>query len=69
MVSLSAAFDPGGMPDGAGIAVRAWNMMNGAIDWQALPIVSEVLGVSDQEQFIYELLAVRDYQRKQNSNV
>lgn len=51
---------PGECP--APLAVRAWNMMGG-LDWSALPIVAERLGVADIEFWLDELLAIRDFQR------
>lgn len=44
------------------MAVRAWNIMGG-IDWAALPIVCELLGVDDPEQLIYQLVTLRDHGR------
>lgn len=40
-------------------------MMNG-IDWAALPIICDVLGVSDPEMLIFHLLAIRDNQVETN---
>lgn len=56
---LSNAFESGTPPEGAGISVQAWNIMGGAIDWQALPIVAEILGVEDIEMLITHLIAIR----------
>jgi len=39
----------------------AWNMMEG-IDWQAIPIVTELFGIKDVESFITQLLTIRKYQ-------
>lgn len=50
---------------GGDLAVRAWNLMGG-LDWQALPIVAEILGIAEIEPFIARLLAIRDWQRKQS---
>ena len=38
-------------------------MMNGALDWNALPIVCDLFGVKDPDIFIHELLAIRDHLR------
>lgn len=37
--------------------------MGGALDWAALPLVAELLGVEDVERLITELAAIRDFQR------
>lgn len=37
----------------------------GGIDWAALPIVCEMLGVSDVEVLITQLVAIRDHQNKE----
>lgn len=34
--------------------------MMGGLDWNALPIVCEILGIDDMEIFIMQLLALRD---------
>lgn len=34
----------------------------GGIDWSALPIVIDLLGVSDPEPLITQLVAIRDHQ-------
>lgn len=36
----------------------------GGLDWTALPIVAELLGVDDIERFTLQLIAIRDYQRE-----
>jgi len=38
--------------------IKAWNWMGG-IDWAALPMVCEILGV-DMEMMIVQLTALRD---------
>lgn len=42
-------------------AVLAWNMMGGALDWSALPLVSAVLSVDDMEILIRQLCLIRDF--------
>lgn len=42
--------------------MQAWNIMGG-IDWQALPIVVDMLGISDPENLIYQLVTLREHQR------
>jgi len=44
------------------VAVRAWNLMGG-LDWAALPIVLEMLGVEDPEPVIHQLILLRDHGR------
>ena len=36
-------------------------MMDGQIDWQALPIVCGVLGIKDPETFLYQLIEIREF--------
>lgn len=36
----------------------------GGIDWAALPIVCEMLGIQDVETLIVQLVAIRDHQNK-----
>ena len=42
------------VPDTARAAMQAWNIMGG-LDWQALPIVVDMLGISDPEDLILQL--------------
>jgi len=35
----------------------------GGLDWAALPIVAEMLGIEDTETLIVQLVAIRDHQR------
>lgn len=37
--------------------------MGGALDWAALPLVAEVLGVVDVERLVVELATIRDFHR------
>ncbi len=39
--------------------------MAGSIDWAALPIICELLGVSDPEMLIGQLVLIRDAQTKE----
>jgi len=34
------------------------------IEWDALPIVAEMLGITDIELFITQLVSIREHQRK-----
>lgn len=38
----------------------------GGLDWNALPIVAEMFGVTDIERFITQLAAIRSSQEKQH---
>lgn len=51
------------MPEGADLARRAWNLMGG-LDWAALPVVVELLGVADPERLVYQLAAIRDHHQQ-----
>lgn len=36
----------------------------GALDWSALPVMIEMLGVKDIESFITQLSAIRDFKQR-----
>lgn len=38
--------------------------MGGQLDWQAIEIIGPMLGVTDPELFITELLAIRDHMER-----
>jgi hypothetical protein len=40
----------------------------GGIDWAALPIVAEMLGITDVEPFVMRLVAIRDWWRDNPEN-
>lgn len=40
----------------------------GGIDWSALPMVIDLLGVSDPETLIAQLVAIRDHQNAQGND-
>lgn len=42
--------------------------MGGAIEWPALPIISEMFGVIDFDMFLRELCAIRDFQLRQREH-
>ena len=44
---------------GQSLAVRIWNESEG-LDWQALPLLIDVHGVTDVETLIAELVAIRE---------
>jgi hypothetical protein len=55
--------DPHGpppMPAEYRLAKRAWELMGG-LDWTALPLVAEMLGVKDVESLVHQLVTVRDH--------
>jgi len=45
-----------------------WNMMDGQIDWAALPLLVEVYGVDDIEILLAELMAIRKHARMMAEN-
>ena len=45
------------------LLIRAWNIMGG-IDWAALPVIAEMLGIDDIETLVLQLVAIRDAQRE-----
>lgn len=47
------------------LAVRAWNLMGGEIQWHALEWVAEIFGIQDMELFVHLLVAIRDHQREE----
>lgn len=67
MSALSSAFEPGSLSAGGDLAIRAWNLMDAQIDWAALPVIVEMLGVTEPERLIVELVAIRDYQARQRA--
>ena len=46
-------------PPDVQMAVAAWNLMGG-IDWLALDAVAEMLGITDLETLITQLVTIRD---------
>ena len=44
------------------MAVTAWNLMRG-IDWLALDAVAEMIGITDLETLITQLVTIRDANR------
>ena len=57
-------FVPAPPPTNAVRAVDVWNMLGGEIDWSALPIVVELLGINDADVLIRDLIVIRDVQAK-----
>jgi hypothetical protein len=50
------------------LAVKAWNMMNGAIDWLALDAVTEIFGMTDIECLLAQLEKIREYGAQRNQD-
>jgi len=48
-------------PEGLSVALEAWDLMGGRIDWAALDTVSALLGAEDVELLIARLIAIRDH--------
>jgi len=44
------------------LAVQAWNLLGGAIDWTGLPVVAELLGIADIDLLIRQLALIREFQ-------
>lgn len=61
MERQSLPIQPEPPPDGAALAVAAWNLMGGLV-WEALPVVCEILGVDDPELLIRQLVVIRERQ-------
>jgi len=40
----------------------------GGIDWAGLPIVADMLGITDIERLLVELCAIRDFQNRENQS-
>lgn len=38
-----------------------WNMLGGEIEWDALPLIAEIVGAEDIEGLILGLLKIRAY--------
>ena len=51
-------------PPDVQMAVTAWNLMGG-IDWIALDAVAEMLGITDLETLVLQLVAIRDRPRQE----
>jgi hypothetical protein len=46
-------------------AIKAWNYMGGELNWQALPVVADLLGITDVERFLVELVTIRRWNHEQ----
>lgn len=43
--------------------MAAWNLMGG-IDWAGLPVVVEVLGVTDVDRLVRQLVTIREFHKR-----
>lgn len=60
---MPAQLRPAGFPpDEVALAIRGWNLCGG-MDWAAIPIAAEILGITDVERFVRSLCAIRDQQK------
>ena len=48
--------------------IKAWNMMGAQVNWSALPIVAELLGVTDIEQLVDDVLCIDEHMTRQARN-
>jgi len=46
------------------LATAAWSLMGGRLDWAALPVIVELLGIVDVDILIIQLVALRDRPRE-----
>ena len=49
-------------------AIRAWNLLadgSGGIDWAGLPLVCELLGVTELEPFLMRLEVIKNHHPKE----
>lgn len=49
------------------LAIRAWNMMGGQIDWNGLETVADILGINDIERLVAQLETIRNHGRQSQS--
>jgi hypothetical protein len=49
-------------------AIRAWNLMNGELNWQALDAVSELLGITDIELLLAQLETIKEHGQQSNTD-
>ncbi len=43
------------------LALRAWDLMGGEINWSAFPMVIALLGIDDVDLFVVRLVAIQDH--------
>jgi hypothetical protein len=62
--------EPDGDP-GHYLAIRAWRLLSngmGGMDWAGLPLVCEMLGVTDAEALICRMQVIRNYKPNENQD-
>jgi hypothetical protein len=58
------AFGPPQQPPDVRLAIKAWNLLGGVLDWSGLSLVAEILGYDDIELLIAQLVAIRDREKE-----
>ena len=43
------------------LAVKAWGMMSGTMEWASIPIIADILGYDDIEALSSDMLTIRDH--------
>jgi hypothetical protein len=43
------------------VAIKAWNLLGGVIDWAGLPVVAALVGAENIELLIRHLVLIRDF--------
>lgn len=61
MPGFPAAVAPIAPPEAFQPAIRAWNLLGG-LEWAGLDAVAEILGITDIEALVVQLVAIRDWQ-------
>lgn len=59
-LALPEAIRKASVPPSARLAVEAWHLMGGRIDWAALEPIAEMLGIRDIETLVLQLVTIRD---------
>ena len=57
---------PAPPPEGSELSVSVWNLMGG-LDWNALEVVAEMLGVRDIDRLVRDLVTMRDHFKAEDS--
>jgi len=63
---LPAGSDPMPPDPDFAMAVEAWKMMGGAINWHALDTVAAYIGAEDPEILIASLLTIKEFKVRTN---
>lgn len=50
------------------MAIRAWNLLNASIDWQAMDVVTEVLGITEIDVLISQLETIKQHGQQSNTD-